>query len=60
MQRGDGGATSVAGSPLRMSATPVRYKLAPPLLGEHTEPVLRRLLGKNDGEIRRLRERGVL
>ena len=60
LQRGDGGATSVAGSPLRMSATPVRYKLAPPLLGEHTEPVLRRLLGKNDGEIRHLRERGVL
>jgi len=35
-----GTAPSVA-SPVRLSATPPRYHRAPPLLGEHTEEILR-------------------
>ena len=28
-------------SPMKLSATPVQYRRAPPLLGEHTDEVLR-------------------
>ncbi|MBI1922489.1 MAG: CoA transferase [Geobacter sp.] len=35
------GMIKVLGSPLRLSGTPVTYRRRPPLLGEHTEEVLR-------------------
>jgi crotonobetainyl-CoA:carnitine CoA-transferase CaiB-like acyl-CoA transferase len=41
-------------SPIRLSATPVEYRNAPPLLGEHTEQVLGEVLGLAAGEIERL------
>jgi glutaryl-CoA transferase len=47
-------------SPMRFSATPLEHKLPPPLLGEHTEAVLRELLGKDAAEIARLRADGVI
>jgi crotonobetainyl-CoA:carnitine CoA-transferase CaiB-like acyl-CoA transferase len=47
-------------SPMRFSATPLEHRLAPPLLGEHTDTVLRALLGKSDAEIARLRAAGVI
>jgi crotonobetainyl-CoA:carnitine CoA-transferase CaiB-like acyl-CoA transferase len=55
-----GGPISLLASPLRFSATPVRYELPPPLLGEHTDAVLRRVLGMGDEEIAALRARGVV
>lgn len=42
-------------SPLRLSETPVRYGMAPPLLGEHTHEVLRDPLQMDDAEIERVR-----
>ncbi len=42
-----GGVAPVTASPLRFSATPVVYRRAPPLLGQHTEEVLREVLGKS-------------
>ena len=47
-------------SPMRFSATPLEYRLAPPVLGEHTEEVLRALVGKSDAEIARLRAAKVI
>ena len=47
-------------SPMRFSATPVDYPLAPPTLGQHTSEVLRELLGKSGSEIARLRAAGVI
>jgi crotonobetainyl-CoA:carnitine CoA-transferase CaiB-like acyl-CoA transferase len=47
-------------SPMRFSATPLEHRLAPPVLGQHTDEVLRGLLGKNDAEIAALRAEGVL
>jgi crotonobetainyl-CoA:carnitine CoA-transferase CaiB-like acyl-CoA transferase len=47
-------------SPMRFSDTPIEYRLAPPLLGQHTTEVLRTLLGKSEAEIARLRAAGVI
>jgi len=47
-------------SPMRFSATPVEYKLAPPVLGQHTEEVLRGLLKLDDAAIARLRAEGTI
>lgn len=47
-------------SPLKFSQTPPHYQKAPPLLGEDTEDVLTRLLGKSEANIEDLRKRGIL
>jgi crotonobetainyl-CoA:carnitine CoA-transferase CaiB-like acyl-CoA transferase len=60
LDHGAGGRVPLVASPMRFSGTPVEYRLAPPLLGEHTEEVLRRLLGKSEAEIARLRAAGVV
>ncbi|TRM50853.1 CoA transferase [Achromobacter sp. LC458] len=46
-----GGVAPVTASPLRFSGSPVVYRRAPPLLGEHTEEVLREVLGKSPDAI---------
>ena len=47
-------------SPMRFSATPVEYKLAPPVLGQHTEEILRGLLQLDDAAIAKLRAEGTI
>ncbi|MEB0043742.1 CaiB/BaiF CoA-transferase family protein, partial [Pseudomonas sp. MH10] len=47
-------------SPIRLSVTPVEYRLAPPLLGEHTSDVLGRVLGLDIDAVAALRCSGVL
>jgi crotonobetainyl-CoA:carnitine CoA-transferase CaiB-like acyl-CoA transferase len=54
-----GSAPGVA-SPLRLSATPVEYRNAPPLLGEHTDAVLRSLLCLDDATLAALERSGVI
>jgi crotonobetainyl-CoA:carnitine CoA-transferase CaiB-like acyl-CoA transferase len=54
------GKLPLVASPMRFSGTPLEYRLAPPLLGQHTDEVLKSLLGKSDAEIARLRVAGVL
>ncbi|SNT16597.1 formyl-CoA transferase [Noviherbaspirillum humi] len=54
------GKVGLVGSPMKMSATPPRYDLPPPLLGQHTAEVLADLLRKSDEEIAELRARGVI
>src|SRR2546421_4277499 len=54
------GKLPLVASPMRFSATPVEYRQAPPQLGQHTDEVLRGLLGKADAEIARLRSAGVI
>jgi crotonobetainyl-CoA:carnitine CoA-transferase CaiB-like acyl-CoA transferase len=46
-------------SPLDFSATPVVHRSAP-MLGEHSDQVLRQELGATDADLRGLRERGVV
>jgi crotonobetainyl-CoA:carnitine CoA-transferase CaiB-like acyl-CoA transferase len=54
------GKLPMVASPMRFSGTPLEHKRPPPLLGEHTEEVLRELLGKGAGELARLRESGAI
>ncbi len=54
------GKLPLVASPMRFSGTPLEYHLPPPLLGEHTDEVLREILGKSDAEIAQLRAEGVL
>jgi len=54
------GQLPLVGSPLRLSSTPVQYGMAPPLLGQHTEEVLRQLIGLAPEEIEALRRAKVV
>ncbi len=47
-------------SPIRLSQTPVEYRNAPPLLGEHTDEVLQRVLGLTAGALEGLRKSGAV
>ena len=48
------------GFPIKLSEMPCAIRLPPPLLGEHTEEVLKELLGYTDEQIARLRAEGVI
>jgi crotonobetainyl-CoA:carnitine CoA-transferase CaiB-like acyl-CoA transferase len=54
------GTMSVVGNPLNFSETPIEYKRGPPLLGQHTEEILREVLGLDETEIQRLAEQKVI
>jgi len=54
------GQVDLIGNPLKMSDTPVTYRHAPPLLGEHTDEVLRDTLGLDDQQIAALRASGAI
>ncbi|MES2257331.1 MAG: CaiB/BaiF CoA-transferase family protein [Pseudomonadota bacterium] len=54
------GTMQLVRSPMKMSGTPTDGGAAPPLLGQHTEQVLRELLGRSPEEIGALRDKGVL
>jgi crotonobetainyl-CoA:carnitine CoA-transferase CaiB-like acyl-CoA transferase len=48
------------GSPLHLSQTPPTVRLPPPLLGQHTDEVLRDLLGMDDDGIAACRAEGII
>ncbi|MEX5588985.1 MULTISPECIES: CaiB/BaiF CoA transferase family protein [Pseudomonas] len=54
------GSVPQVASPIRLSETPVEYRQAPPLLGEHTEAVLEEVLGLDGQAVQQLRGAGVL
>jgi len=56
----EGGTFPLIGNPLKLSETPVRYRMPPPRLGEHTDDVLEEILGVSVEERAGLRERGVI
>ena len=55
-----GGKVKLVGSPMKMSATPPQYDMPPPLLGQHTDEVLRELLGESEERIGALRSKGIV
>jgi len=54
------GPISLVASPLRLAKSPPSYRRAPPLLGEHTDEVLHSELNLEEGQIRSLREQGII
>ncbi len=54
------GTMPVVGNPLNFSETPIEYKRPPPLLGQHTQEILREVLGIDSAEIQRLTEQKVI
>lgn len=54
------GKLPLVGSPLKLSATPVDYKLPPPRLGEHTEEILNQALGFSKQQFANLKKRGIV
>jgi crotonobetainyl-CoA:carnitine CoA-transferase CaiB-like acyl-CoA transferase len=54
------GTVPLVASPLRLSASPVQYRQPPPTLGQHTDEVLKELLGLQDADIQALRAEGTI
>ena len=60
MEQPQMGRIKIAGSPIRLSETPGEVYAPAPLLGEHTEEILKNLLNYSAGDISRLKEEGVI
>ncbi|MCU4161311.1 CoA transferase [Acidiphilium sp. AL] len=60
MARPDGTSVRLVANPVRLSATPVDYRLPPPMLGEHTDEVLTDMLGLSETDRAALRRDGVI
>ena len=54
------GNVQMVGVPVKLSQTPGRVRMPAPLLGEHTEEVLRHYLGMHEADIAALRETGAI
>ncbi|GAC1414805.1 MAG: CaiB/BaiF CoA-transferase family protein [Burkholderiaceae bacterium] len=54
------GTVPLVASPIKLSATPVTYRLPPPVLGEHTNAVLHSMLGPTPDALNDLRARNVI
>jgi crotonobetainyl-CoA:carnitine CoA-transferase CaiB-like acyl-CoA transferase len=54
------GTVRMVGAPVRLSETPGAVRTPAPMLGEHTDAVLRELLGLDDRAIAALREVGAI
>ena len=54
------GSVRMAGLPLKFSDTPASVRLAPPLLGQHSEEILRNWLKMAEGEIVDLKSKGII
>jgi crotonobetainyl-CoA:carnitine CoA-transferase CaiB-like acyl-CoA transferase len=52
--------TRLIANPIKLSHTPIQYDRAPPMLGQHTDEVLRELLDLSAAEIAALRNDGVI
>jgi crotonobetainyl-CoA:carnitine CoA-transferase CaiB-like acyl-CoA transferase len=48
------------GSPIKMSGTPVTYRASPPMMGQHTDEVLKELLGLDPKAVAELRAKGAV
>jgi len=54
------GKVPLVANPIRMSDTPVQYRYAPPMLGEHTDAVLDDWLALDATQVAALREKSVV
>lgn len=54
------GRIRVTGVPIQMEKSPGSLRLPPPLLGQHTQEILKEVLGMGQDEVCRLRDEGVI
>ncbi|MBX9739701.1 MAG: CoA transferase [Beijerinckiaceae bacterium] len=54
------GHVPLVANPIRLSESPVDYRLPPPLLGQHTRDVLKDILGFEETDLDRLQQTGVI
>jgi crotonobetainyl-CoA:carnitine CoA-transferase CaiB-like acyl-CoA transferase len=54
------GKTKVTGVPIKLSASPGAVRTAPPSLGQHTDEVLKSVLGLDASVRKKLRDEGVV
>ena len=54
------GSIPLVGSPLKIPTTPVEIRLPPPLLGEHTEDILKELFNYDQEGVKELRDNNVI
>jgi crotonobetainyl-CoA:carnitine CoA-transferase CaiB-like acyl-CoA transferase len=54
------GKVSLVASPMRFSGTPLKHDLPPPVVGQHTDEILRTVLKKTDDEITALKAAGAV
>ena len=47
-------------NPIKMNKTPVSYRYAPPLLGEHTNEILKTELNLNEDQIKSLKDKNII
>jgi crotonobetainyl-CoA:carnitine CoA-transferase CaiB-like acyl-CoA transferase len=60
MPHASAGKVPLIRGPMRFSETPVEHKIGPPLLGQHTDEVLAKTLGKSAEEIAKLKADGIV
>ncbi|WP_454691348.1 CaiB/BaiF CoA transferase family protein [Achromobacter aloeverae] len=60
IDREDGGKVGTVANPIRFSETPIAYRHAPPLRGQHTRTVLTEVLGKTELEILVLKKQNAI
>jgi len=60
MPHASAGKVPLIRGPMRFSQTPVEHKIGPPLLGQHTDEVLSKSLGKSADEIAKLKADGIV
>lgn len=60
MSHARAGSVPLVANPIRMSATPVQYRQAPPTLGEHTGEVLAEWLGVDSAALAALRKEQIV
>ena len=54
------GSVPSVGNPIKFSATPITYRNAPPVLGQHTQDILSTLGGLSAAEIKMLGDKGII
>jgi CoA:oxalate CoA-transferase len=54
------GKMTIAGSPIRLSETPGEVYAPAPLLGQHTEEILKNVLSYSEGDIDDLKREGII
>ena len=60
LERGDGTTITAPGFPVKLSETPARSDIAPPILGVHTQEVLQEMLMLKQDELDILRKKGII